>query len=65
MAERTSPKSERVRELLKGGMSAADIAKKVGCPTGLVYNSPVPSPDQGDAGWGESRPCGMHRSTHG
>lgn len=31
-------KSERVRELLKTGMSAADIAKKVGATTGLVYN---------------------------
>jgi hypothetical protein len=33
-----SSKSGRVRELLATGMSAADIAKKVGCTTGLVYN---------------------------
>jgi len=32
-----SSKSGQVRELLKTGMSAADIAKKVGCTTGLVY----------------------------
>ena len=34
----TSSKSGQVRELLKTGMAAADIAKKVGCTTGLVYN---------------------------
>jgi transposase-like protein len=33
-----SSKSGRVRELLSTGMSAADIAKKVGCTTALVYN---------------------------
>ena len=33
-----SSKSGQVRALLKTGMSAADIAKKVGCTTGLVYN---------------------------
>jgi hypothetical protein len=31
-------KSGQVRELLKTGMSAADIAEKVGCTPGLVYN---------------------------
>jgi hypothetical protein len=30
-------KSGQVRELLATGMSAADIAKKVGCTRGLVY----------------------------
>ncbi len=33
-----SSKSGRVRALLATGMSAADIAKKVGCTTALVYN---------------------------
>lgn len=32
-----SSKSGQVRELLKTGMSAAEIAKKAGCTTGLVY----------------------------
>jgi transposase-like protein len=32
-----SSKSAQVRTLLAAGMSAADIAKKVGCTTGLVY----------------------------
>lgn len=31
-------KSGRIRELLKSGMTAADIAKRVGCTVGLVYN---------------------------
>jgi len=31
-------KSSKVRELLKAGMSAAEIAAKVGCTVGLVYN---------------------------
>jgi hypothetical protein len=31
-------KSGKVRALLASGMSAADIAKKVGCTTALVYN---------------------------
>src|SRR5688572_19730764 len=31
-------KSGQIRELLKTGMSAADIAKKVGSTVGLVYN---------------------------
>jgi len=31
-------KSSQVRDLLNTGMSAADIAKKVGCTVGLVYN---------------------------
>jgi hypothetical protein len=33
-----SSKSGRVRELLATGMSANEIAKKVGCTTALVYN---------------------------
>ena len=33
-----SSKSGQVRALLGSGMSAAEIAKKVGCTTGLVYN---------------------------
>src|SRR6266436_4337315 len=33
-----SSKSGQVRELLKTGMSPAEIAKKVGCTVGLVYN---------------------------
>lgn len=33
-----SSKSGRIRELLKTGMSAADIAAKVGSTVGLVYN---------------------------
>jgi|SRR5712671_3336098 len=31
-------KSSQVRDLLNTGMSVADIAKKVGCTVGLVYN---------------------------
>lgn len=31
-------KSGKIRELLGTGMSAADIAKKLGCTTSLVYN---------------------------
>lgn len=31
-------KSERIREMLKSGMSASDIAKSIGCTTALVYN---------------------------
>jgi DNA invertase Pin-like site-specific DNA recombinase len=33
-----SSKSGKIRELLKTGMSANEIAKKIGCTTGLVYN---------------------------
>ncbi len=33
-----SSKSGQVRALLRSGMSAGDIAKKVGCTVGLVYN---------------------------
>jgi hypothetical protein len=33
-----SSKSGQVRELLKSGMAPMDIAKKVGCTPGLVYN---------------------------
>src|SRR6266850_5266139 len=33
-----SSKSGQVRELLKTGMTAAEIAKKLGCTVGLVYN---------------------------
>src|SRR5262245_14491323 len=33
-----SSKSGRIRELLSSGMSAGDIAKKVGCTPALVYN---------------------------
>jgi transposase-like protein len=31
-------KSGQIRELLKTGMSASDIAKKLGCTPALVYN---------------------------
>ncbi len=31
-------KSGQIRELLKTGMSAGDIAKKLGCTPALVYN---------------------------
>ena len=31
-------KSDQIRTLLKSGMKPADIAKKVGCTVGLVYN---------------------------
>ena len=33
-----SSKSGQVRELLKSGMAPMDIAKKLGCTPGLVYN---------------------------
>ncbi len=33
-----SSKSGQIRELLKTGMSAGDIAKKLGCTPALVYN---------------------------
>ena len=47
-------KSGRVRELLKTGMSAVDIAKKVGCTTALVYN--IKSKGGGAAKRGPGRP---------
>lgn len=34
----TDSKSGQIRELLKGGKTAAEIAKQVGCTVGLVYN---------------------------
>jgi hypothetical protein len=49
-----SSKSDKIRELLRTGMSAADIAKKVGCTTGLVYN--VKSTMGGIAKRGPGRP---------
>jgi transposase-like protein len=33
-----SSKSGKIRELLSTGMTAAEIAKKVGCTVALVYN---------------------------
>ena len=33
-----SSKSGKIRELIKTGMTAAEIAKKLGCTVGLVYN---------------------------
>lgn len=35
---RANSKSSQVRKLLASGTSPADIAKKVGCTLGLVYN---------------------------
>lgn|SRR5690606_22777317 len=35
---RSGSKSERIRELLRTGMSASEIAKQVGCSVNLVYN---------------------------
>jgi len=35
---KTASKSAKVRTLLKTNMTAAAIAKKVGCTVGLVYN---------------------------
>ncbi|MCK5944128.1 MAG: hypothetical protein KAI24_19235 [Planctomycetes bacterium] len=34
----SNSKSGKIRELLAGGEKPADIAKKLGCTTGLVYN---------------------------
>jgi hypothetical protein len=42
-------KSGQVRELLATGMSAADIAKKVGCTRGLVYVIKSTSRNKGGA----------------
>ena len=47
-------KSGQVRALLSSGMSAADIAKKVGCTVGLVYN--IKSKSGGGAKRGPGRP---------
>jgi len=46
-------KSGKIRELLKTGMSAAQIAAKVGCTVGLVYN--VKSTAGGNSPRGPSR----------
>jgi transposase-like protein len=54
MAASTTNKSEQVRQLLATGMSAADIARKVGCTTGLVYN--LKSKGGGAARRGPGRP---------
>jgi len=50
----SSSKSGQVRALLGTGMSAAEIAKKVGCTVGLVYN--VKSTRGGGAKRGPGRP---------
>ncbi|MEO6595608.1 MAG: hypothetical protein ABIP94_12720, partial [Planctomycetota bacterium] len=50
----SSSKSGQVRALLSTGMSAAEIAKKVGCTVGLVYN--VKSTSGGVAKRGPGRP---------
>ena len=52
-------KSGQVRELLKTGMSATDIAKKVGCTPGLVYNIKWTS------GAAKKRAPGRPRATRG
>lgn len=52
--ENAASKSGQVRALLKTGMSAADIAKKVGCTTGLVYN--LKSSSGGGSKRGPGRP---------
>jgi len=38
MAKAFGAKSAQVRDLLGRGLAAADIAKRVGCTVGLVYN---------------------------
>jgi hypothetical protein len=48
-------KSGQVRELLKTGMSPAEIAKKVGCTIGLVYNVKSSSGRAGNRGPGRPR----------
>lgn len=51
-----SSKSGRVRELLKTGMSASEIAEKVGCTTALVYNIKSSAGKGGGAKRGPGRP---------
>ena len=56
-------KSDTIRELLGTGMTAAEIAKKVGCTTGLVYN--VKSTMGRSAKRGPGRPAKVASSVNG
>jgi hypothetical protein len=49
-------KSGKIRELLSTGMSATDIAKKVGCTPALVYNVKARMGGGGPAKRGPGRP---------
>jgi hypothetical protein len=60
-----SSKSGQVRELLKTGMSAAEIAKKVGCTTGLVYVVKSSSGMAGKRGPGRPRRAASGTSLNG
>jgi transposase-like protein len=56
-----SSKSGKVRDLLATGMSATEIAKKVGCTTALVYN--IKSAMGRGGGGGARRGPGRPRAT--
>jgi hypothetical protein len=60
-----SSKSGQVRELLASGMSAAEIAKKVGCTVGLVYNVKSSSGTAGKRGRGRLRKVAGGTSLNG
>jgi len=58
-------KSDQVRALLATGMSAADIAKKVGCTTGLVYVIKSKMGKSGKRGPGRAAKVGSRSSLDG
>jgi len=60
-----SSKSGQVRELLKTGMSAADIAQKVGCTVSLVYNVKSTSGQPARRGPGRPRKVPTSASLNG
>jgi hypothetical protein len=62
-----SSKSGKVRALLATGMSASDIAEKVGCTTALVYNvkSTMGRGGSGSSGGGARRGPGRPRASAG
>jgi transposase-like protein len=62
---RTASKSEQVRELLRTGLSAADIAKKVGCTRGLVYTVKSTSGKATKRGPGRPRKAGARANVGG
>ena len=61
-----SSKSGKIRELLATGMSASEIARKIGCTPALVYNVKARQsggPATGVAKRGPGRPKGSKNST--
>lgn len=60
-----SSKSGQIRELLGSGMSAGDIAKKLGCTPALVYNVKARLGGGGGKKRGPGRPPKAKASTGG